>query len=62
MQLNNFKSTWKQLKLLNAMQRIESKEILAIIENAENVNKTKSQRAMVNLIIFIALTICCQSG
>ena len=41
MQLNNLKPAWKQLKLLNAMPQIESKEILSTIENAENANKIK---------------------
>ena len=62
MRINDLKPAWKQLKLLNAMQHIESKEILSIIENPENTNKTKLQRVLFNIVIFIVITIFCQSG
>ena len=62
MPLNDLKPAWKQLKLLNAMQHIESKEILSIIENPENTNKTKLQRVLLNIIMFIVITIFCQGG
>jgi hypothetical protein len=60
MQLNHLESAWKQTKLLNAMHHIESKEILAIIEMTENINRTKL--VLFNLVMFIALTIFCQGG
>jgi hypothetical protein len=60
MQLNDLESAWKQTKLLNAMHHIESKEILAIIEMAENVNRTKF--VLFNLVLFIAITFFCQGG
>jgi hypothetical protein len=60
MQLNNLESAWKQLKLSNAMQPIEPKEILAIIEMTEQVNRTKL--VLLNLVMFIMITICCQGG
>ena len=56
MQLNDLKPAWKQLKLLNALNPIESNEILSIIESRENRNKTKLQR------VFIVITIFCQGG
>jgi hypothetical protein len=62
MQLNNLSSAWKQRKLLNAMSPLESKEILSIIENAENSSSTKLQRAIFTLVMFVALTIFCQGG
>ena len=60
MQLSNLESAWKQTKLLNAMHHIESKEILSIIEMAENVNRTKL--VFLNLVMFIMITIFCQGG
>lgn len=62
MQLKDLKPAWKQLKLLNAMHHIESKEILLIIENAEKTNKTKLQRVVFNTVMFIVITIFCQGG
>ena len=62
MQLNDLKPAWKQLKLLNALNTIESNEILSIIESRENMNKTKLQRVFLNIVIFIVITIFCQGG
>ena len=62
MQLNDLKPAWKQLKLLNALYPIESNEILSIIESRENRNKTKLQRVLLNIVIFIVITIFCQGG
>ena len=60
MQLSEFESAWKQLKLSNAMHQIESKEILSIIEMPEHVSKTKF--VLLNLVMFIMITIFCQGG
>ena len=62
MPLNNLKPAWKQVKVLNAMQSIESEDILSIIEGAENNDKTKLQRVLVSLGMFIIITIFCQGG
>lgn len=62
MQLNNLESAWRQLKLLNTIDHIESREILAIIESPENMNRGKLQRLVFNMIMFVVLTIVCQSG
>ena len=62
MQLNNLESAWRQLKLMNSMDHIESSELLAIIENPSNVNTGKLQRLVFNMIMFVVLTIVCQSG
>lgn len=62
MQLNNLESAWRQLKLMNSMDHIESREILAIIESPENMNSGKLQRLVFNMIMFVILTIVCQSG
>jgi hypothetical protein len=55
-----FESAWKQIKLVNALHHIESKEILSIVEMAENVNRTKL--VLLNLVMFIMITIFCQGG
>jgi hypothetical protein len=60
MQLNDLESAWKQFKLLNAMHRIESNEILSIIEMAEKVDRTKL--LLLNLVIVIVITFICQGG
>lgn len=62
MQLNDLKPAWKQLKLLNSLDHLESKEILSIIQNPENTHEAKLQRIVFNMIIFIVLTVICQSG
>lgn len=62
MQLKNLESAWRQLKLMNSMDHIESSELLAIIENPSNVNTGKLQRLVFNMIMFVVLTIVCQSG
>jgi hypothetical protein len=62
MHLNNLRIAWKQLKMINAIQLIESNEILSIIEKPENMNNMKLQRFLFGLAMFIFITIICQSG
>lgn len=62
MQLNNFNSAWKQLKLLNAMQQIESEEILSIIERSEKTNRSKLRTVALTLGVFIVITFFFQGG
>lgn len=62
MQLKNLESAWRQLQLLNSMDHIESREILAIIESPDNMNRGKLQRLVFNMIMFVILTIVCQNG
>ncbi len=62
MHLNNIKLAWKLLKVMNAIQIIESNEILSIIEKPENMNTIKLQRFVFGLVIFIFITIFCQGG
>ncbi len=61
MHLNNLKLAWEQLKIMNALQLIESNEILSIIEKPENMN-IKLQRFLFGLVMFIFITIICQGG
>lgn len=62
MQLDNLKPAWKQLKILNAIELIESNEILSIIEKPENMNNFKLLRVLFGLAMFIFITIICQGG
>jgi hypothetical protein len=62
MHLNNLKLAWKQLKIMNAIQLIESNEILSIIEKPEKMNNIKIQRFLFGLGMFIFITIFCQGG
>jgi hypothetical protein len=62
MQLSNFDTAWRQLKSSNAMQRVESKEILSIIGNVETADRTKLQRVIFNVVMFIVITISVHGG
>ena len=62
MHLNNLKTAWQQLKIMNAMPSIESNEILSIIEESESTNNLKLQRLFFDLAMFILITFICQGG
>ena len=62
MQLNNLKPAWKQIKLLNGMQPIESEVILSMIEESGSLDKPKLQIVFFNVVMFIVITIFCQGG
>ena len=62
MKLDNLKPAWQQFRLMNALQPIQEKEILSIIEQADPVAVTKSYRILINTALFIALIIFCQGG
>ena len=62
MKLDNLKPAWRQYRLMNALQPIQEKEILSIIEHADPMVTTKSYRMIINMALFIALIIFCQGG
>ncbi len=62
MPLNNLKTAWKQLKIINTIPLIESNEILSIIEEHENLNNNKTYRVLYRLVIFFFMAILCQGG
>lgn len=62
MHLNNLKSAWEQLKVINAIQPVESKEILSVIEKAANTQITRFRRIIFGLVMFILITVICQGG
>lgn len=44
------------------MQSVDQQEILVIIERAEAIAITKTNRSIVVIAMFIVLTFCCQGG
>lgn len=61
MHLDHLKPAWKQFKLLNAQQSIESEEILSIIAYAEELKPNRLRRVLWSMFIFIIITLFCQS-
>lgn len=62
MHLNNLRIAWKQLKIINAVQQLDSNEILSLIENPGNMDNLKLQRFLIGLVMFLLITIFCQGG
>ena len=62
MHLNNLKSAWEQLKIMNAIEPVESYEILSIIERPVNNTAVRFRRILFGLVIFILITVICQGG
>ncbi len=62
MNLNNLKPAWRQFRLLNSMQSMDTEEILFIIERAEEMSISYIHRYLINGIIFTILIISCQGG
>ena len=59
MQLNDLKSAWKQTKLMNGMHSSNAQDILALIDQPPTSRK---KRLLIDLVMFILLTIICQGG
>ncbi len=62
MLINNLKQAWKQQKILNSIEYIDSNEILSIIEEPQNVKNFTLKRFCYGLVVFILLTFFCQGG
>ena len=62
MSLNNLKPAWRQFRLYNSMQSLDQEEMLWLLERVERLTTNKTNRFLVNAIMFIVLTICCQGG
>lgn len=62
MNLSNLRPAWHRFRLLNSMQSVDQQEILVIIERAEAIAITKTNRSIVVIAMFIVLTFCCQGG
>ncbi len=57
-----YKQAWKQEKILNAIEYIDSNDILSIIEESDNVKNFNFKRICYGLFVFILLTFFCQGG
>ena len=62
MNLSNLKPAWRQFRLLNSMQPMDQGEILFILERVEGMAVSKAHRFLINAIMFIVFTFCCQGG
>ncbi len=62
MPLNNLRSAWRQLKIMNGIQLIESNEILSIIEDSRSTNSTDLPKLLLRLAALILVTFICQAG
>ncbi|NOT73553.1 MAG: hypothetical protein HOP08_01405 [Cyclobacteriaceae bacterium] len=62
MNLNNLKPAWRQLVLFNSMQSMDQKDILSIIEQADIRSARRLPGLLINTLMFIILTVCCQGG
>ncbi len=62
MQLNDLKSAWEQMKLIHSLEPIISSEVLDIIEQPQSSGKGKAQSILLNVVVFIIITMICQSG
>ncbi|MBW3467016.1 hypothetical protein [Arthrospiribacter ruber] len=62
MNLNNLKPAWRQFKLINSMDETNKDEILALIEEVENVPINRLPGIVVNSLMILVLIICCQGG
>jgi hypothetical protein len=62
MNLNNLKPAWRQFRLMNSIPRMDQNEILFILESAESMAVSKTNRLVVHAMVFIVLTFFCQGG
>jgi len=62
MQLEDFRPAWKQHQMLSAMQHFNPSDILSIIDKGESTAKTNFQAVLLNVIMVIVITFCCQGG
>lgn len=62
MNLNNLKPAWRQFRLYNSMQPVNREEILSILERAGGVPMSKNHRIIINSLMLIVFTFCCQGG
>ena len=62
MNLNNLKPAWRQWRVLNSMQGMNQEEILLILEGAEIMAISKTNRLLMLTIVFMVITFFCQGG
>jgi hypothetical protein len=62
MNINHLKPAWLQFRMSNSMAPLDREEILLILETAEGLAISKTNRLLVNTVILIVFTFCCQGG
>jgi hypothetical protein len=62
MNLDNLRPAWRQFRLSNSLRRMEQGEILFMLERAEGMALSKTNRFLTPSLVFVVLTICCQGG
>lgn len=62
MNLNNLKPAWQKFRLVNSMHPMDRGEILFILERAEGMTISKTNRLLMCTIVFVVVTFFCQGG
>jgi hypothetical protein len=62
MNLDNLKPAWRQVRLSDSLHAVNQQEILAIIESAEAMTISKTNRLLTHSIMFAILILFCQGG
>lgn len=62
MNLDYLKPAWRQFRLLNSMQRMDAAEIISLLEGAEGMAISKTNRLLMHAVLFFVLIFCCQGG
>jgi hypothetical protein len=50
------------MKVMNSMRSVDQEEILLILERAEGMAISKTNRFLIHSLMFIVLTFCSQGG
>ena len=61
MNLEDLKSSWKQHKIAQGLRPIQASELLLLTQEA-SPKSTKSQRILVNVVLFLIITLFIQGG
>jgi hypothetical protein len=62
MNLDELKPAWRQFILFSSMRPIDQKEILSIIEQRDVQATRRLPGVIVNIMLFLLLTVSCQGG
>jgi len=62
MNLENYRSTWRQLKVRNGLVPLAEKELLITISQLQDTRQSRLQRVLVNAILFLIMIVFIQGG
>lgn len=62
MELDNFKPTWRIMKIQQSQRCIQREEILSIIEVKEKAFRFTVQKLLANSMLLVVIMLCCQGG